>query len=112
MEKKLPSIYSNKTDKKFKNNENVYYTKNEEKIEETISNKNETIKNDKIDIMKKINKIFNSPNYVYKMDVLIKINNEEKEYRIIGKNQKDIITYDNKLIPINQIEDIKIKKEE
>jgi hypothetical protein len=99
MEKKLPSIYSNKIDKQINNNEKVHYTTN-------------SYKEEKIDINKKINKIFNSPNYVYKMDVIIKIDNKEKEYRVIGKNQKNLITYNNELIPIEKIEDINIKKEE
>lgn len=101
MSKKLPSIYSEKTDKKINNNEKVYYSNQE--IQE---------KKEPIDIGKKINNIFNSPSYVYKIDVLIKRKGVEKNYKLIGKNQKNLITLDNELIPINEIENIEIKKEE
>lgn len=113
MEKNLPKVYANKIDKNLKNNEKVYYSKDEtEKKEETrkvdkrktlpdLSNKN---------VNQKINAIFNSPNYVYKADVEIKLKSGKVSKKIIGKNSTSIITMDNELIPISEIVDIDFAK--
>mgnify|MGYP001126867138 CR=1 FL=1 len=57
---------------------------------------------------KKINKIFTSTNYIYKADVKITTDTEVLIKKVIGKNNKNIITLDNKLIPIDIIKDIEI----
>lgn len=105
MNKKLPSIFANKIDKKLENNSRVCVTKNEDR--NVIM---EEVKPEKIDINKKLNKIFSSPKYVYKASVTITLKDKVITKKIIGKNGKNIITLDNELIPIEDILDIEFTK--
>lgn len=109
MEKKLPGIFANKIERSIDNNSNVYYSANNEKVDSS-DNRNNKIDNKQLDsnlnVNQKINKIFNSTKYVYKADVHICLKSEEIDCRIIGKNATHLITMDNKLIPISDIEDI------
>ena len=61
-------------------------------------------------VEQKIVNIFNSPNYIYKIDVVIVTDNNKVIKRIIGKNKNNLITMDNEYIPINTIRDIYINK--
>ena len=54
----------------------------------------------------KISKIFKSTKYVYKMNVEITTKDGSSIVQIVGKNKGNLITLDNKLIPIEQIIDI------
>lgn len=93
-------LFINKINKAIKNNENLYYGKN-----------NEDIKIEKYpNISKKINDIFKSKNYIYKADVIIKTNKGELKKTIIGRNSKNLITNESELIPIDDILDIRINK--
>lgn len=104
MEKKLPKVFANKIEKSLKNNENVYYGKNEEK----------TIKKDdnskSLTIYQKINRIFSSSRYVYKADVIITLKDKTITKKIIGRNKKELITMDNEIIEIKDILDIEFKE--
>ena len=106
MKKKLPGVFPGKVKKDSGNNKKVFYSnKNENDIKEnSIENIPKTEKN----IKQKINTIFNSPNYIYKADVEIKLKNEIITKRIIGRNNINLITMENELIPIKDIIDIKI----
>ncbi len=106
MKKKLPGVFPGKVKKDSGNNKKVFYSnKNENDIKEnSIENTPKTEKN----IKQKINTIFNSPNYIYKADVEIKLKNEIITKRIIGRNNINLITMENELIPIKDIIDIKI----
>lgn len=111
MDKKLPKLFINKIDKKLKNNENVYYGKSEETKETRFSAKEEKNEKRKIDlqnvnIQQKIRNIFNSPRYIYKANVNIKLKNGQVTKQIIGRNKNHIIAIDNELIPIDDILDI------
>ena len=99
--KDLPKVFHNKTNKKFNNNRNVFYSNN---------NYNENDANDPRTVLQKINEIFSSPNYVYKANVEITLKDKKVAKRIIGRNKNYIITMDNDLIPINDIIDIKSLK--
>ena len=92
--KKLPSVFRNNLTKKSDNNEIVYcsYDRNEK----TEGN-----------VLQKINTIFNSKNYIYKADVIIKLKDKSINKTIIGKNKTHLITKDNELISIQDILDIK-----
>ena len=93
-------LFINKINKAIKNNENLYYGKNNEDIvKEKYSN-----------IYQKINDIFKSKNYIYKADVIIKTNKGEFKKTIIGRNSKNLITNESELIPIVDIIDIRINK--
>ena len=59
-----------------------------------------------ISIDKKIDNIFNAPDYVYKADVTIVTDNETLARRVIARNRNNIITIDNEYIPISVIRDI------
>lgn len=103
VEKKIPKVFANKVNSKG-NNDDSFYSHDGELNNE----KNESLKFNK-SIEQKINDIFNSSNYVYKADVLIKLRDGEISKRIVGKNSKYLITMDNELIPISDVIDIKIK---
>lgn len=95
------NMYQNKFDKKLDNTQKVYSTLYEQRKE---NDKNE-IKN----IDKKIVDIFKSPKYVYKVDVVIEMDDDIIDKRIIGKNKDYLITIDNEYIPIVKIKDIYLK---
>lgn len=96
--KKLPKLYTNTFSEKIDNS--IEFTKvKERKIEEDKLNK--------YDINKKIDMIFKSKNYIYKVDVLIKFKDKEINATLIGKTNDSLITIDNKLIKISDINDIK-----
>ena len=94
---KLPNLFTNTFNKKIDNSQE--YT--------TIKNKKTNTNLSKYDLNKKINQIFKSKNYIYKINVEIYLNNNILKKTIVGKNQTNLITIDNELIPIKDIEDIK-----
>ena len=96
--RKLPKLFTNTFDKKIDNSQE-YVTVRDEVIE--------TNNLSKYEINKKIDTIFKSKNYIYKINVLIKLKNEEINTTLIGKTNDNLITIDNKLIKISEIYDIK-----
>lgn len=111
--KELPKMYRNKINKEITNNEKLFSTmynrsneiidKNEHRSTIVVSKKNYTVE-------QKIANIFNSPNYIYKIDVVIITDTSKLNKRIVGKTKTNIITIDNEYIPINTIRDIYIDK--
>ena len=91
------NLFDNKFDKEFKNNEKVFYSKNNS-IDRSI---------EKVDVLKKINEIFRSNDFVYKADVVITLENRKINTTIIARNNSSLITMDNEVIKINEILDIK-----
>lgn len=106
MEKELPKVFENKIQKEINNNKNVY-TSIEEKTKDTNDNHNKHNKT----INQKINEIINTKKYIYKIPVKIITDKQEIKTKIIGKNNKNIITIDNGLIEINKINEIYIEEE-
>lgn len=104
MGKKLPSVFQNKIDKKINNNETVAYGDRNKEMKEEKKQNNAELEN--MNVKQKITKIFNSSNYIYKANVKIKLKDKEITKKIIGKNNKNIITIDNEVIPIDDIIDI------
>ncbi len=100
MSKEIPKIFHNEIKKKLNNNEDVFYSANKV-IETPTKQKN---------IQQMINQIFHSPNYVYKANVIITTKDATINKKIIGRNNKYLITMDNQTIPIDTIIDIKIEK--
>ena len=92
-----PGIFVNKIDHKLNNNEKVFSSLRKNYIKENI------------DVRKKIKEIFNSPKYVYKMDVIIKTKTETLNKTIIGISNDEILTFDNEKIKISDILDINLK---
>lgn len=112
MDKKLPKVFANKQNKDFNNNDRVFYSK-EKKTDDGTRNY-ESIKNSKLtwdtgvtkNIYQKLSDIFNSERYVYKAEVEIKTTKGNIKTKVIGQNKTHLITIDNELIPITDIEDI------
>ena len=102
VKKELPKVFENKIDKRINNNDEVSYDKKETKKTEKFKSTKENN-----DINKKIKEIFNSGKYIYKADVVITLKDKEVTKKIIGRNKNYLITYDNELIKISDILDIK-----
>ena len=96
MNNKLPKIFKKDITKDHINN-----TK-------TVSI-NKKINSDNLSVEDKIKKLFKSTRYVFNIGVIIKTKNKEYDTKIIGKVKNSVITYDNDIIPIVEIEDIIIK---
>ena len=104
MNKDLPEMFKGSINKDTNNNERVFSTLNSSK---TIINNNSNINNySKYEVNKKINDIFNSSDYVYKVDVTIVTEDGEYKKRVVGKVKDSLITMDNEKIPIDSIRDI------
>ena len=96
--KKLPNLYTNTFDKKIDNS--IEYIK--------IKNENiETTDLSRYALNKKIEQIFKSKNYIYKIKVDIYYKDRTITENIIGKTKNNLITIDNKLLNIDDILDIK-----
>ncbi len=105
MKKKLPNVFVNKQDKKINNNKEVYYSKANEVFNK---NKNTRLFLDELMVRKKIDEIFSSTKFVYKIKVLILTDEGEFKETLIAKINNDLVTLNNKKIKITDIRDIKI----
>ena len=114
MQKKLPKVFANSLND-VHNNNTVFYSADSNLIKDVDSEDrsvDEKVEYKKLKgntINQKINEIFNSPYYIYKADVDITLDEGMVTKKIIGKNQKNLITMDNELIPIETIRDIEFK---
>lgn len=107
MNKKLPSLYVNMIQKKINNNAATFYSSLKERAQEKPIN-NKSIKEDTSSVDDKVRELFNSPNYVYKMKVVITLkDNTVVNKDIIGQTGGKLITMDEDLIDINDIKEIK-----
>ena len=112
MQKKLPKVFANSLEE-IHNNSTVFYSAdfNTSTLDDS-SNRSaeESIKKlNGITVTQKISEIFNSPYYIYKAEVDITLDSGKVTKKIIGKNQKNLITMENELIPIETIRDIEFK---
>ncbi len=104
MTKKLPSVFVKRQEKKIYNNKETYYS-----LEKENQNKDSTQNYlDELMVNKKINEIFASPRFIYKVKVLILTDEGEKRENIIAKVDNYLITLNNKKINIKDIKDIKL----
>ena len=103
MKKELPKMYQTKINKTVPSIQKVYSTINMPNEDRTYDR---GTRYSSISIDKKIDSIFNSPDYVYKADVTIVTDTEELKRRIVARNRNNIITIDNEFIPISIIRDI------
>ena len=99
MNKELPKIFVNKIDK-INNNEEVYYSFNDNKKE--IND----IKIDYYELQKKIDRLFRSNDFVYKKKFHIKTKYSDKDYIIISKSFDYLLTIDGEKIYIDNILEI------
>lgn len=100
MDKKIPSVFANRFEKKIDNVQEIYYGKAIEK---------EDFVRDDASITTKINRIFHSPNHVYKSKVEITMKDKVTEEVIIGQQGDFLISLDGKKIAISDILDIQRK---
>lgn len=108
MKKELPKMYQTKINKTVPSIQKVYSTlDNRTEVKEYREERNiPSTRYSSISIEKKIDNIFNSPDYVYKADVTIITDTETIKRRVIARNRNNIITIDNEYIPISIIRDI------
>ncbi len=99
MNKKIPNIYKKEITKDHINNKTVSSVRKE------IDNK----KTDNTSVSEKLNKLFKSNRYVFNIGVIIKTKKKDYDTKIIGKIKNSIITMEDDVIPIIEIEDIIIK---
>lgn len=109
--KDLPKMYHNKIDKDITNNKKVFSTLYD-KVQDIYKDTKEKIVGNKKNytVEQKIYNIFNSPNYIYKMDVTIVTDEGKYDKRIVGKTRTNLITFDGEYIPIDKIRDIYITR--
>lgn len=114
MAKKLPGVFQNPIDHPVKNNKDYFYLDKKEMEREKTPEltKEEKVKKELFgtNVNQKINQIFSSANYIYKADVEIELQDKTITTKIIGKNGRSLITFDNELISVDDIVDIKLLK--
>ena len=104
MKKNLPNVFANKKIGLVKNNEEMYYSKEEKKLDTSLiidDNFKEIL------IRKKINDLFNSKDFVYKVNALITTKEGDKNVTLIATGKDSLLTYNNEKILIKDIIDIK-----
>jgi len=94
MNKNLPKVFAVPIEKRIENNKDVFMSSDREVRSEVIDKS-------------EITKIFNSTSHVYKTRVLIRTQNDSKEYDIVGINNDNLLTLDGHSIPISKIIEIK-----
>jgi len=110
MQKKLPKVFANSLGE-VHNNTTVFYSADNHDLNSDRSfEEKESVKKLKgTTVTQKINEIFNSPYYIYKAEVDITLDSGKVTKKIIGKNQQNLITMENEVIPIETIRDIEFK---
>ncbi len=96
--KDLPKVFANPINKDLNNNRSYSY----DRLEEKTNDRNEG------DVQNKINKLFKNEQTIYSIDCIIKFANEEGKYSIIGKTNNNLVTKNQKIIPIKDIYDIEL----
>lgn len=100
----LPKVFRNNNIGVIKNNVEQYYSK-EDNLKTNLELTNDNMK--PIIIKKKINDIFNSSAFIYKVNVIITTIDGDKECTLIAKNNDSLLTLNNEKILISDILDIK-----
>ena len=102
MDKKIPSVFKKNISKEHIHNTRMSYASSNKKINKNTSYEGLTVED-------KIKKLFRSTKYVFNIGVIIKTAKKDYDTKIIGKVKNSLITYENDIIPIVEIEDIIIK---
>lgn len=108
MNKKLPSVFVNMQDKPINNNMNLFYSKNSYNFDIKREEEGDSFIN-KLKINKKINELFTSTRFVYKLPVLIETDESKFETTIVSRKGNKLLTLDNKEIDIDRIKNIEEK---
>ncbi len=97
MKKDLPKVFKNPIEKEIRNNEDYFYGTLKEPKEQS-----------NYEITEEINSIFARKDFVYKKKVRIITDAGIKEIVLVGKNNNNLLTLDNKQIPIASIKKIEL----
>ena len=108
MNKGLPKIFKKNVDNSHCHNKKVYYT-SEDKVEPAVKENQKNNTTSLTTVEEKIRKLFKSSRYVFNINVLIKTDKKDYDTKIAGKVKNSIVTVDNEVIPIVEINDIIIK---
>lgn len=100
---KLPKVFVNKTSNKSVNNEQVFYSNDVSGVNDVSKTLDSSNIVNNLLVQKKINDIFNSPNFVYKVNVILTLKDGKREETLIAKTNDGVLTIDNKVIPIKDI---------
>ena len=95
----LPEVFQNKKIEIKETSQELFY--GNKSVPKSTHNK---------DIKGIIKNLFQSKNYVYKLDVIIETNKKTIDTSIVGQTGNNLITINNELISINDIVDIFEKK--
>lgn len=110
MKKELPEIFKKSVDTSHCNNKKVFYTSENERSISTKKVKDNKIDNQSLTtVEEKIRRLFKSSRYVFNINVLIKTDKKDYDTKIAGKVKNSLVTVDNDVIPIVEINDIIIK---
>ena len=102
MKEKFPEIYKNKIDKIKSSVQKEFYVHKNTSMPDKID------KISRIELIKKLNEIFESPNFVYQADITILYKNGENiKEKVIGIKDDYLITLEGNKINLNDIYNIK-----
>lgn len=110
MKKKLPGIFKKEVEATRANNKKVSYASSN-----TSNNIKKEVKNDYkstldgVAVEDKIRSLFKSSRYVFNIGVIIKTDRKDYDTKIAGKVKNSLVTINNEVIPIVEINDIIIK---
>jgi len=107
MLQKLPSIYKNVVN--THNNLETFYSKNQERFEESSSTLETSMKNRSV--ADAITEIFNNPRYSYMKKLRITVAGKTFETRFVREQQGKILTIDNVVLDVDKIDAIDILDE-
>lgn len=109
MSKELPKIFKKNVDTSRCNNKKVFYTSEETKESQSPRNVKTPQDPSLNTVEEKIRKLFKSSRYIFNINVLIKTDKKDYDTKIAGKVKNSLVTIDNEVIPIVEINDIIIK---
>ena len=98
---KKNKIFVNKIDKKINNNQKWFNINNDSEV-----HLDSDYKDDKLTVDEKLAKLFNCNGYIFNINVKIVTKKKTYQTRIAGKVNNHLVTIDNEIIYINDIEDI------
>jgi len=98
--KELPKVYANPIDRQIDNNTSYCYSK----LENDRHERNEK------EVLDKIEKIFKRDNTLYSIDCIVTYNDSKETCTIIGRTNNNLVTKNQRTIPIKDIYDIDLAK--
>ena len=96
--KDLPKVFANPIDKNISNNKNFSYGRLDEQIK---------IRDEKR-VLEKIEKYFGGDRTAREREFLVKFENKEDVYILIGSTSNNLVTKSGRLIPIREVYDISL----